>query len=445
VRDLVTVITRALKPGPDFTEADARRTMNLSVLEGAFSMLFINWAQGSILTGYALHLGATPFELGLISSVPLLGQVLSPFVAWLAGRAGRRKYLAVVTALVGRIVWAFAVVLPFLASESARVPLLIGMIAVSSIFLAGNGTLWTAWIGDVVPAKERGRYFGFRSGVHGIVGMLANLAAGAFVDAVAAPMSFQFVLGAAVIAGCIAAALLLTHSEPPVVAARLPLQQTFAVPFEDENFRRYLIFASYWTFSVLVAAPFVIPYFLKHLHMSFTQVAIWNVVASVSALGFAPLWGRLADRVGNKPVLEITTVGAGTLLPLTWILATPGNLWPIWFSGVVDALIWGAIGPAQFNLALSSAPRDNRASFIAVLSMVTGLAGFIGGLASGVLLDGFTRFIPTINAMGYQWTSYHWLIVVSAMLRLQAWRFLRPLTEPGAWRTRDVLNWKTWR
>jgi MFS family permease len=315
VRDPITFLKRALKPGPDFTEADARRTMNLSVLEGGFSMVFINWTQGSILTGYALFMGATPFELGLISSVPLLGQVLSPFVAWLAGRAGRRKYLAVFTALIGRIVWAFAATLPFFAPDSSRVPLLIGMIAVSSIFLAGNGTLWTAWIGDVVPAKERGRYFGFRSGVHGIVGMLANLGAGAFVDAVAAPISFQLVIGVAVIAGCVAAALLLTHSEPPVVAARLPLRQTFTVPFKDENFRRYLVFASYWTFSVLIAAPFIIPYFLKHLHMSFTQVAIWNVIASVSALLFAPLWGRLADRVGNKAVLEITTVGAGTLLP----------------------------------------------------------------------------------------------------------------------------------
>lgn len=443
MRDPFTVIQRALKPGPDFTEADAKRTMNLSVLEGGFSMLFINWTQGSILTGYALYMGATPFELGLISSVPLLGQVLTPFAAWLAGRAGRRKSLAVATALIGRIVWAFTVVLPMIASEALRVPLLIAMIGLSSIFLAGNGTLWTAWIGDVVPPTERGRYFGFRSGVLGVVGMLATLAAGAFVDAVVAPSGFQVVLGAAVVAGCIAATLLLTHSEPPVTAARLPLKETFAVPFRDLNFRRYLVFASYWTFAVLVSAPFVIPYFLKHLHMSYTQVAIWIVIASVSALVLAPIWGRIADRVGNKPVLEITTIGAGTLLPLTWLLATPGNLIPIWIAGVVDALIWGAINPAQFNLALSSAPRDNRASFIAVLSAVTGLAGFVGGLASGVLLDGFSRF-PSGRLFGHEWTAYHSLIVVSAVLRTQAWRFLRPVSEPGSWTLRDALNWRQW-
>ena len=172
--------------------------------------------------------------------------------------------------------------------------------------------------------------------------------------------------------------------------------------------------------------------------------ALWSVIAAVSALLFSPQWGRLADRVGNKPILEITTVGAGTLLPLTWLLATPGNLWPIWLSGVVDALIWGAIGPAQFNLALSSAPRENRASFIAVLSAVTGLAGFIGGVLSGLLLSGFASF-GTATLLGYQWTPYHWLIVVSAGLRTQAWRFLRGLREENAWRTRDVLNWRLWR
>lgn len=419
--------------------------MRLSILEGGFAMFFINWTTGSVLTGYALHLGATPFELGLISSVPLLGQVLAPLIAWLAGRAGRRKSLAIATAFLGRGIWLFAVLLPFITPPSSRPALLIVTIAVSGIFLAGNGALWTAWMGDVVPGDQRGRYFGLRGGVLGAIGMVANLIGGALVDALVAPGNFQLVLMLAVGSGMIANVLLFTHSEPPVEAARLPLLETFTVPFKNENFRRFLLFAAYWTFAIMTAAPFVIPYFLQHLKMSYTQVAIWSVIAATSALLLSPQWGRLADRVGNKPVLEITTIGAGTILPLTWLLATPGNLWPIWLSGVVDALIWGAIGPAQFNLALSSAPRENRASFIAVLSAVTGLTGFVGGLLSGVLLDAFSRLGTATLLGGYQWTAYHWLIVLSAILRTQAWRFLRPLEETGAWRTRDVVAFKWWR
>ena len=155
--------------------------MRLSILEGGFSMLFINWTQGSVLTGYALYLGATPFELGLIASVPLLGQVLAPLIAWLAGRAGRRKSLTIATAVLGRVIWTVAALLPAIAPPDSRAGLLILTIAISGIFLAGNGALWTAWMGDVVPSDQRGRYFGLRGGVLGIVGMLANLAALPFV------------------------------------------------------------------------------------------------------------------------------------------------------------------------------------------------------------------------------------------------------------------------
>jgi MFS family permease len=438
-------VKQSFHPGREFTPAHAERTMRLSILEGGFAMFFINWTTGSVLTGYALQLGATPFELGLIASVPLLGQVLAPFIAWLAGHVGRRKSLTIATAFVGRGIWVLAAMLPLIAPPESRSVLLIVLIAVSGIFLAGNGALWTAWMGDVVPPERRGRYFGLRGGVLGVVGMIANLLGGAFVDAVPAPLSFQLVLGMAVLSGTVANILLFTQSEPPVTTARLPLLETFTVPFKDANFRRFLWFAAYWTFAILTVAPFIIPYFLQHLKMSYTQVALWSVIAAVSALVLSPQWGRLADRVGNKPILEITTIGAGTLLPLTWLLATPGNLWPIWISGVVDALIWGAIGPAQFNLSLSSAPRENRASFIAVLSAVTGLTGFVGGLLSGVLLNAFGTLGTARLWGGYEWTSYHWLIVFSALLRTQAWRFLRPLHEEGAWRTRDVLAFKWWR
>jgi hypothetical protein len=50
---------------------------------------------------------------------------------------------------------------------------------------------------------------------------------------------------------------------------------------------------------------------------------------------------------------------------------------------VFDAVAWGAIGPAIFNLALVSAPRANRVVFIAMYSLGTGVAGFLGGALSG--------------------------------------------------------------
>ena len=428
------------------TRSPVERTLRLSTLEGSVTQIFLNWTSGSVLIGYMLYLGATPTELGLIASVPLLAQVMSPFAAYLAALAGRRKYLTIAGATLGRGLWLLAAFLPQFGLGALSVPFLVLLVMVSSLFQASAGTLWTAWMGDVVPPERRGRYFGTRAGIVGMVGMVANLGAGWFLDHIAAPLNFQSVIGASLVAAGIGVYLYVLHYEPPVTGTKLGLRDTFREPLNDANFRHLLAFAVYWQFAVLLAAPFVFPYFLGELHLSFTHIALWSGIASVSALVTTTLWGRMADKRGNKVVLAIGTFVAGVALPAAWILAgMTGNLGFIWASAVFDALAWGAIGPALFNLALVSAPQANRAAFIAMFSLVTGLAGFAGGLLSGPLLTLFKQL--EFNLGGLHWSAYYWLFALSGLVRAQAWRLLRRVEETNAWRTRDVLrqlrpNWR---
>lgn len=323
-----------------------RRTMRLSILEGSITQLFLNWTTGSVLIGYMLHLGAGPTELALVASVPLLAQVVSPFVASLAASLGGRKLLTVLLAVIGRGLWVLAALLPLLALPPEwQGGALVALVALSSVFQAGNGTLWSAWMGDVVPEQERGRYFGLRAGVLGVVGMLGNLVAGFFLDRLPAPFNFQVVLAVAVLASLIGAALYLLHDEPPMHAVKADLRRTLSAPWRETNFRRFLSFTLFWHFAVMLAAPFVFPYFLQELRLTFTQVAVWSAIASTCALGTSWWWGRVADAIGNKTVLRFGTVLAGVGLPGTWILAgLSGRIEFIWLSAVLDAFAWGAIG-----------------------------------------------------------------------------------------------------
>lgn len=294
-------------------------------------------------------------------------------------------------------------------------------------------------MGDVVPEKQRGRYFGFRAGVVGVVGMLANLAAGWFLDRVAAPTSFQVVFVVAVLSAGVGVALYFRQYDPPTPRRRTALRDVLVTPLRDANFRRFLLFAVYWQFVVLLAAPFVIPYFLEELKLTFTQVAIWSAIAAVTALLTSSLWGRVADRVGNKAVLALGTFLAGTILPASWILAGfTGHVYWIWLAGLFDALSWGAATPALFNLALVSAPREGRVAFIAMYALVAGLAGFLGGVLSGPLLTLLQR--AQLELFGLTWTGYHSLFLLSGLGRSQAWRLLRRVREAEAWRTRDLLR-----
>ncbi|MFA5567690.1 MAG: MFS transporter [Trueperaceae bacterium] len=430
----------ASQPDPDGTLARVRRTMRLSVVEGSAMQLFLSWTSGSVLVGYLLALGASPTHIAFVGSVPFLAQVVSPLGAWAAEVLGGRRALTATLGAIGRASWILAAFLPQLnVPDALRPTLLVELVFFASAFQAGVGTVWTAWMGDVVPDDHRGRYFGMRTGVLGAVGMLATLGAGAFLDRVAAPLSFQLVLGVAIAASFVSVVLYLFHYDPPTEKRRVSLRQIVAIPYGDRNFRRFLAFAIYWQFVVMLGAPFVIPYFLEELSMSFTQVAYWSSIAALVSLASTTIWGRAADRVGNRPVLVLGTFLAGALLPLNWILAgLTGDLRFIWISAVFDAVAWGAITPAVFNLALGSAPRSGRVAFIAMYSVVQGAAGFLGGAVSGPLIT-YLQGIDYPAWMG-GWTGYHMLFALSGVGRMLAWPWLRKIDEPRAWRTRDVLR-----
>jgi MFS family permease len=422
------------------TRQQVRRTMRLSALEGSLTQVFLNWTSGSVLIGFMLHMGASAAEIALVGAVPLLSQVASPGAAYLAAAFGRRKLLVVIMALISRLTWLLAAALPMVSMPDALRPtVLILVVLISSFFLAANSTLWTAWMGDVIPERERGRYFGFRTGVVGVVAMAANLAAGAFLDRVGAPLSFQLVLVASVVIALIGIVIYLFQMDPPTSNQKVRWNDIITLPWRNPGFRSFLRFALYWQFVVMLASPFVFPYFLDELRLTFTQVAIWTSIAASTALATTVLWGRIADRAGNRAVLAIGTFLAGLLLPSTWIIAgLTGQVGWVWISAVFDAIAWGAIGPAVFNLALASAPRANRVVFIAMYSLGSGVAGFIGGALSGPLLVFLQRF--QLDLFGATWTGYHSLFVISGVLRMLSWVWLRSVPEADSWSTRELLR-----
>ncbi|MGE4063682.1 MAG: MFS transporter [Rhodospirillaceae bacterium] len=92
----------------------------------------------------------------------------------------------------------------------------------------------------------------------------------------------------------------------------------------------------------------------------------------------APMWGRLSDRLGRKPVLAVTCVG---LAASYLVLAFADSLALVIASRVIGGFMAGNIAAAQAYVADVTAP-DARAKGMGILGAAFGL-GFIIGPAIG--------------------------------------------------------------
>ena len=95
---------------------------------------------------------------------------------------------------------------------------------------------------------------------------------------------------------------------------------------------------------------------------------------------FAPIWGRLSDKVGRRPVL-LYTLGGTCLGYLLWIFA--GDFWFLVLSRILGGVASGNLSVATAAIA-DVTSRKNRSKGMALVGIAFGL-GFILGPALGGL------------------------------------------------------------
>ena len=117
---------------------------------------------------------------------------------------------------------------------------------------------------------------------------------------------------------------------------------------------------------------------------------------------FAPIWGRLSDKIGRRPVL-IYTLGGTCLGYLLWIFA--GDFWILVLSRILGGVASGNLSVATAAIA-DVTSRENRSRGMALVGIAFGL-GFILGPALGgfsfywqfsSVSDGIFSFTPFSSA-----------------------------------------------
>jgi MFS family permease len=146
-------------------------------------------------------------------------------------------------------------------------------------------------------------------------------------------------------------------------------------------------------------------------------IAVGAVVGiySIMQFFFAPVWGRLSDRVGRRPVIliSLTASCAGYLL-----FAFTHSLTVLFASRVIAGIGGANIGTAQAYIADTTSP-ENRAKGMGLIGAAFGLGFILGPPMGGILATIGTKhgmagnLLPGLVAAGLSFTAF--LIALSVL------------------------------
>jgi MFS family permease len=420
-----------LAADPERTEpapSHLRRSLRLSIAEGVVAELTGACANSAVLTAWALFLGLPAPLVGLLSAMPFTAQALQLPGAWAAALFGNRR-----TAL-----WAIGLsrqaplllcALPFAPlSPAVRQAILLGVAAGSSALAVAGNNAWTGWMGELVPAPIRGRYFGRRSSFCALGAAVAGLFAGLALDSGGArglgtdPRGAGPVLAAISLAGCIFGAAtwaLLARQHAPRDRRLVPRKPSLAdalAPLRCPRARRLLAFQVAFCGSSGVSAGFYALHMVTALQMGFAQIAVYNTGIAVARMIAAPLWGRMLDRTGARSVLAVAAFGL-CLSPPIWMFARKDHLWPLALDAVLCGVLIAAQSLSSFSLSLSVSEPRQRNFHLAAFAAAGGIATGLGATAGGALL----RHLPAQSHLfGLSLVAAQLLFIVADAGRLVA-------------------------
>ena len=146
--------------------------------------------------------------------------------------------------------------------------------------------------------------------------------------------------------------------------------------------------AGYWIIWTTVALDLVgfgivVPIlgrYAERFGASGLQVGLMFASFSVAQMVFAPILGRISDKVGRKPVIVFSLIGTAVG---SFVTGAAGALWVLFLGRILDGASGASVAVAQGAVA-DIAPPEQRARLMGMLGAAFGV-GFVVGPALGGL------------------------------------------------------------
>lgn len=382
---------------------------------------------------FAVFLRATTAQIGILATLPpLLASFAQLLSSWAGRRTGQRKRIIVFGATLQALALIPFALLPLLFPEQG----IWLLIACAVVYHAGANLAtpqWGSLMGDLVPERRRGRYFGRRTRLCSITAFLALVFAGIILDLFDRNAwtiaGYLTIFAVAFIARGVSVWHLSRMYDPPGHTAALesPFRAGMWRRLHGSPFARFSLFFMAMQFSVHIASPFFVVYMLRDLGFSYLEFTI--MAASSVLMQFLTLnrWGRLSDAFGNRYILVITGL-ALPLLPVLWLFST--NYVYLLSVQALSGLVWAGYALSASNYLYDLIPGERRATQMALHNVLASVGVFCGAMLGGWAGTHLPREIMLAGER-YEWFSVlYGVFLLSGIARLVVGAlFLRHLED----------------
>ncbi|WP_445637078.1 MFS transporter [Nostoc sp. DSM 114161] len=450
-----------------------RRSLRASTVDSVLATVYAIGTSGILLANLLVELDASPVIFGMLSSIPMLVNLIQPLGAYMSERSTSRFQYALRTHGIARLLWMILVIAIASASwgmlNNSQLVTITLLILLLSNLLAGLGIpSWLSWMAMIIPRQLRGRYFGIRNSAASLTNLICVPIAGFAVSHWygGVVQGYGVILFLSMIFGIIGLGCqyfqidmnprsqntyvgkspqtseiqldatkneklhpqgngVFGHGEdvPPLYpmpqptagatsTARkemefpaafkessqgnqlihTPPQQATISIWKNSNFLRFLLYFGLWTLAFNLSAPFFNLYMLDTLDLNVSYVTIYTSLQAGANLLMLIVWGKLADKIGNRPILLFGGILVATT-PLLW-LGIGVNQLDIWLWLPLLHILTGGTGAAMElcnnNIQLGIAPIKNQSIYFAIAAAVAGASGALGTTIGSFILQ-FTQ------------------------------------------------------
>ncbi|MBD8038663.1 MFS transporter [Solibacillus sp. A46] len=366
------------------------RTHNekMSIYHGMASAVAQNTSNSYIPIFAMTILGATNYQVGLISSLPPLITLLMTLpAAILLNRSIEQKRLVAFSVLAARFVFLLIAFVSYVPGSFGSW-LLLALIAAMSVPNTMANMGWQSFIGNIIEETRRAQFFSDRNRLLTIVGLIVTLTIGVVMkDMTANQIAYQILFMFTFVVGIVELYFLLKHDEP---VRELSLEKKRAMDwsiFRNNKYVLFLIVALIFNFGWQMAWGLFNIYNVRYAGATIFWISMFNV-ANMSAQIFSfSLWRKWSQKYGNMYVFVWVAFGMSTA-PLLMALST--NLYYLVVMSLISGLFVSGTVLILFNLLLENSPQEVRTYCITTYNVLLATIAFTSPQIGIWLLETYT-------------------------------------------------------